>query len=233
MAFFKVDVAAAAKNEGGSNTINKSGIYDITLKNIIVDINDKSARTLNLFVDNNGTAQVMYGAIKLDNNDGSANFQAGLFSKLAVVCGIEDISDPEEAELPIGKGGIAKEVAILPDFQDIELKMRVQMEYSVVPDTDKNGKPYATAGQISEKKVIKAFYTDSGASAEEILNETEAGVKLAKDLAYAENVTYKDGLTEEAITAWIAGGRDSGTAPASTTKAAPKASFGKPSFGKK
>jgi len=225
--FFKVDLTAASKSEGGSNTINKSGIYDVTLKNIIVDINDKGARTLNLFVDNNGTAQVMYGAIRLDNNDGSANFQAGLFSKLAVVCGIEDISDPEEAELPIGKGGIAKEVAILPDFQDIELKMRVQMEYSIVPEG------YAKAGQISEKKVIKAFYTDSGASAEEILNETEAGVKLAKDMAYAENVTYKDGLTEEAITAWVAGGRDSGTASAPATKAAPKASFGKPSFGKK
>jgi hypothetical protein len=227
MSFFKVDVAAAAKSEGGRNTINTAGSYEVTLKNIIVDVNDKGARTLNLFVDNNGTAQVMYGAIRLDNNDGTPNFQAGLFNKLAVVCGIEDISNPEEEELPIGKAGAMKEVAILPDFKDIDLKMRVQMEYSIVPAG------YAKAGQISEKKVIKAFYTDTGASAEEILNETEAGVKLAKDSAYAGNVTYKDGLTEEVITAWIAGGRDSGSAPASTAKVAPKVSFGKPSFGKK
>lgn len=231
MAFFTLDLKAAAKQEGSSQ-INKSGIYDVTLKNIIVDVNDNGARTLNLYVDHNGTAQVMYGAIRLENNDGSPNFQAGLFSKLAVVCGIENISDPEEATLPIGTDKAAKDVAVLPDFVDIDIKMRVQMEYSIVPDTDKNGKPYAKAGQISEKKVIKGFYTADGASAEEILNETEAGVKLAKDEAYAENVTYKDGLTEETVQAWISSGRGA-DAPATAGKAVPKATFGKPRFGAK
>lgn len=225
MAFFKVDTTAAAKQEGG-NFINQSGIYDVTIKNVIVDINDKGARSLNLFVSNNGTDQVLYSAIKLDNNDGTPNFQAALFSKLCVVCGIEDIADPEEATLPIGKAGAAKDVAVLPDFVDLDVKMRVQMEYSVIPEG------YAKSGQISEKKVIKGFYTATGASAEEILNETEAGVKLAKDEVYAENVTYKDGLTEETVQAWISSGRGA-DAPATAGKVVPKATFGKSRFGAK
>lgn len=222
MAFFKVDTTAASKQEGG-NHINTSGIYDVTIKNIIVDINDKGARSLNLYVDNAGTPQVLFGAIKLDNNDGTPNFQAALFSKLCVVAGVEDVSDPEEATLPIGKDKADKDVAVLPDFVDIDVKMRVQMEYSIVPEG------YQKAGQISEKKVIKAFYTAEGASANEILNETEVGVNLEKDMKYADNVTYKDGLTAESVAAWIAGGRQ-GTVAGSS---APKTAAPKPTFGKK
>lgn len=220
-AFFTVDKTAAAKQEGSSH-INHSGIYDVTIKNIIVDMNDKGARTLNLYIDHNGTAQTLYGAIRLDNNDGTPNFQASLFSKLCVVCGVDSVSAPEEATLPIGKENAPKDVAVLPDFVDMEVKMRVQMEYSVVPAG------YAKAGEISEKKIIKGFYTTAGASAEEILNETEPGIKLQKDLAYADNVTYKDGLTEESVQAWIAGGRKgtaTGTTASKTTP--PKATFGK------
>jgi hypothetical protein len=226
MAFFKVDTTAAAKAEGGSNHINQSGIYDVTIKNVIVQTNDHGARSLDLYIDNAGTPQVLFSAIKLDNNDGSANFQAPIFSKLCVVAGIEDVSDPEEATLPIGKDKAPKDVAVLPDFVGIEVKMRVQMEYSVIPEG------YSKSGQISEKKVIKAFYTASGASASEILNETEAGIQLGKDEKYAENVTYKNDLTAESVAAWIAGGR--GAEKASTGSAtAPKPTFGKPKFGAK
>lgn len=225
MAFFKVDTQAAAKQEGGA-FINQSGIYDIIIKAVTVDMNDKGARTLGLCINHNGTDQMLYGAIKLDNNDGTPNFQATLFSKLCVVAGIENIEDPVEAELPIGKDKAMKEVAVLPDFEDIDVKMRIQMEYSVVPEG------YTKSGEIQEKKVIKAFYTPEGASANEILNETEVGVNLAKDRAYAENITYKDGLTAESVAAWIAGGRK-GSASASTgNKAAPKPTFGK-KFGAK
>jgi len=226
MGFFKVDREAASKAEGGSSFINTSGIYDITLKAIIVDVNSSGARSLSLYVENEGSPQVLFSAIKLDNNDGTPNFQAPLFSKLCVVAGVDDVSDPEEATLPIGKDKAAKDVAVLPEFEDIELKMRIQMEYSVVPAADKNGKPYAKAGEISEKKIIKAFFTAEGASANEILNETEIGVNLAKDMKYADNVTYKDGLTAESVAAWVAGGRK-GTATTTPTSSAPKPTFTK------
>jgi len=224
MSFFKVNTESAAKVEGG-NFINQSGIYDVTIKAIIVDTNDKGARSLNFYIDNNGTEQVIYGGLRLDNNDGSANFQANTFNKLCVVAGLESIQDPVEATLPIGKAGAAKDVAVLPDFEEFDCKMRVQMEYSI-------NSMGANVGKIRESKHIKAFYRTDGAEASEILNETEPGIKLSKDLVYAENVTYKDDLTAEAIAAWIAGGRDASATPTAAT-ATPKASFGKREFGKK
>ncbi len=90
---------------------------------------------------------------------------------------------------------------------------------------------------IQEKKVIKGFFrVEDNASAEEIVNETEAGVQYEKESKYFENVTYKDGLDADAIAAWVAQGRPKGTAGAggaSGGTAAKKPSFGKKkSFGK-
>jgi len=83
--------------------------------------------------------------------------------------------------------------------------------------------------KIQERKVIKGFYRLSdGASAEEIVNETEAGLQMEKDQKYVNNITYKDGLTPEDIATWIAGGRQNAGG-----SAAPKAAAKKPSFGKK
>lgn len=224
MGFFTVNVAEAAKQSGG-NYINQSGVYDVTIKQVIVDYNDHGARTLNFYVDNNGQEQVIYGGIRLDNNDGTPNFQAPLFNKLCVIAGLEDVQDPEEATLPIGKEGADKDVAILPDFQDIDVKMWIQLEYSVIGSGAKQG-------EISEKKVIKGFYSAEGASSDEIINETEVGVRFNKDSKYHNNTSYKDGLTEEAVNEWIAGGRK-GKATAAPKTAAPKPSFGKPKFGAK
>ncbi len=227
MGFFKIDTTAASKSEGG-NYINQSDIYDVTIKAVIVDTNDKGARSLNFFINNNGQDQVIYGGLRLDNNDGKPNFQAAVFNKLCVIAGLENIEDPVEATLPIGPKGADKDVAVLPDFEDLDVKIRVQMEYNV-PTMG------AKAGQIREAKMIKGFYRADGASSQEIINETEVGVNLEKDTAYAQNVTYKDGTTAESVAAWIASGRGNSGAPAASagSGAAPKASFGKRSFGDK
>lgn len=218
MAFFKVNTAEAAKASTGGNYISQSNVYDVTIKAVTVDINDKGARTLGFYVSNNGQDQMLYSALRLDNNDGSQSFQAAAFNKLCVIAGLEDIQDPEEATLPIGKEGSDKEVAVLPDFQDLDVKMWVQFEYSLYND------------EIKEKKLIKGFYAPDGTSADEIINETESGVRFNKDSKYHTNTSYKDGLTEESITAWIAAGRKGNTA---SKTSAPKVSFGKPKFGAK
>ena len=220
MSFFQVNVTEAAKASEGGNYINQSGVYPVTIKQVIVDYNDSGARTLNFYVDHNGTEQVLYGALKLDNNDGTPNFQAPLFNKLCVIAGLDSVQDPEEATLPIGKEGADKDVAVLPDFQDLEVQIWVQMEYHVYN------------GSIKEKKVITGFYRADGASADEIINETEIGVRFEKDSKYHNNTSYKDGLTAESIATWIADGRKEGTAGGSKP-AAPKPTFGKPAFGKK
>lgn len=219
MSFFQVNREQAAKQEGG-NHINSSGIYDITVLAPIVSTNDKGARTIDFYVDHNGTDQVIYGGLRLENNDGSANFSAAIFNKFCVIADVDDISAPEEAELPIGKEKAMKEVNVLADLADIECKIRIQMEYSKYQ------------GEIKEKKVIKGFYRADGASSQEIINETEVGVNLGKDEAYADNVTYKDGLTEEDIVAWVAAGRTGGASAGGSTPA-PKPSFSKKKFGSK
>lgn len=225
MSFFKTNQEAAAKQEGG-NYVTESGIYDIDLKHVIVDVNDAGGMSLNFNFDLNGQDQTLYGGLRLTNNDGKENFQANTFNKLLVIAGLEEVADPIEAVLPIGKEGADKEVMILDELTDFgAIKMRVQMEYSKYN------------GDYTEKKIIKSFYREDDASADEIINETEVGVKLGKDEAFASNITYKESVkgandapTAEEIAAWIAGGRKKGTAGASGA-AAPAAN--KPKFGKK
>ncbi|MBD3750729.1 MAG: hypothetical protein IE931_14675 [Sphingobacteriales bacterium] len=219
MSFFKVSVEDAAKTTTEGNYINQSGVYDVTIKAIIVDYNDKGARTLSFYIEHNGQEQVLYGALRLDNNDGTSSFQAAQFNKLCVIAGLDTVAEPEEATLPIGKNGADKDVAILPDFVDLDVKIWIQFEYSVYN------------GSIKERKLIKGFYAANGASADEIINDTEYGVRFAKDEKYHSNTTYKDGLTAETVQKWIADGRKEGTMGKTTV--APKVSFGKPKFGGK
>ena len=221
MAFFTKSTKKEDLKEGGdSNYISKSGVYDIT---IIVPFVGGTAKSpvVDLFIDMNGQKQPLYGNMRLTNNDGSENFGAKAFNKLLVIADLEGVEDPVEASLPIGKKGAEKDVVVLEDLADIDCKVRVQMEYGIYK------------GSITEKTVIKTFYSAEGASAEEIANETEQGVQLAKDAKYFDNVTYKDDLTEEAVTEWIAAKRPKGTAGnAASTTASAKPSFGKKKFAK-
>ena len=215
MAFFKTSTKKEDIKEGGeSNYINKSGLYDVTILAPIVDVNDKGAATINMFVEYNNQQQVIYGQLRLNNNDGSEAFSAKIFNKLCIIANVEDVEDPIDTELPIGKDGTTKDVAVLEDFTDLDVKMWVQMEYG------------SYNGNITEKKVIKGFYRADGASAEEIVNDTEIGVSLEKSSKYFDNVKYKDGITSEQVEEWITAGRPKNTAGTVTTTT-------KPSFSKK
>ena len=206
MAFFVTKKDAASVSDGGSY-INQSGIYDVTLKIVSVDVGDNGSTALNFNVDYQGSDQTFYG-LRLTNNDGSENFGAKVFNKLCVVAGVDAVSDPEVQEHKLGKDQTPTDLAVLTDFTDLPVKVRIQYEYSKYQ------------GKIQEKKVIKAFYREDGASASEILNETPVGVQLAKDLNYASNITYKDGLTAEDVAAWKA---EKSGKPAPANSTAPKA----------
>jgi len=221
MSFFKVSKESKdIEEKGASNYINKSGLYDVTILAPIVDVNEFGAPTVNFYIDYNGQKQTIYGQLRLQNNDGSEAFSAKVFNKLCVIADIDVVEDPIEAVLPIGKDGADKDVAVLEQFADLEVKMWVQMEYG------------AYNGNITEKKVIKGFYRADGASVEEIVNETEVGVSLEKSTKYFDNVKYKDGVTSEQVEEWIKAERPKGTAGSSTTTTA-KPSFGKKKFGAK
>lgn len=188
MAFFVAKTDAQSISDGG-NYISKSGIYPVTLKVVSVKVNEHGARSLDFNVDYMGSAQVFYG-LKLDNNNGSESFEAKTFNKLVNIAGLEVVSDPEVQEYKLGKEQVPTDLAILTDFTDLPVQIRIQYEYGIYQ------------GQIKEKKLIKSFYREDGASASEILNKTEIGVQLSKDLAYADNITYKDGLDEDQVKAW-------------------------------
>lgn len=212
MAFFKVDSSAAAVTEQtGGDYINKSGIYPISIKFVSVDINDKGARSLNFNIDYKGNETTLYG-LKLDNNDGSANFMAPIFNRLCNIAELDSISDPEQEVHAVGKDNTEKEFMVLPDFTDFECAIRVQEEYS------------SYNGEIKKRMMIKNFYRVDGASAAEVISGENIGAQLEKDKAYAENITYRDGLTETDVANWkkakSSGGASSGPAPKTAPKTA-------------
>ena len=188
MSFFTPERTAEAVAETSGSYFNKSGIYDIKLKIVSVDISKNGATGLNFNIEYNGAPSTIYGMWIKDRND-KPTFAMKTFNNLCIVSGIDNVSDPEEQEHLVGKDKTPKNLLVLDDFTDLEVKVRVQEEYSKYE------------GNISKRLVIKNFYTIDGASASEIVNGTEVGAQLEKDKAYADNITYKD-VTPEEVQAW-------------------------------
>lgn len=216
----KVDSSTLQDQGTGSKYISKSGIYDVVLKVVSVDVGAKGSTSLNFNVeDADGNPTTFYG-LRLTNNDGSENFQAALAHKLAVIANLEEINDPEEQTHNMGKDNKPTNLMVLDDFTDFECKIRVQEEYSI----SKGGK---NDGKIRKSMAIKNFYrAGDGASAQEIASEAagtpvEVGTQLGKDEAYASNVTYKDGLTEESVKEWKDSFKSGGNAGGATTASQP------------
>lgn len=222
MSFAKASRKTEDVKQGGSNHITASGVYPITILAPVVSVSKGGSTTVDLYLEHGGQKQILYGNLRVTNNDGSPNaIGSKIFNQLMIIAGLDEVADPIEADLPIGKKEALKTVAILEDLCDIDVLLRVQMEYSKFE------------GKIQEKKVIKAFFRASdNATAEEIVNEENYGAGFEREQKYVDNVTYKDGLTPEDIQAWIKGGRkadgSTGSAPAKTAP-----SFGKKRFGNK
>jgi hypothetical protein len=225
MSFFKSSKKQEDVKQGGSNYITTSGLYHVLILAPIVSVSKNGSTSIDMYVEHKGQKQVIYGNLRITNNDGSENkIGSKVFNQLMIISGKDEVADPIEVELPIGKKEAMKEAAVLEDLADIPILMRIQMEYSVY-----NGK-------VQEKKVIKGFFRESDkASAEEIVNESEVGVSLEKEMKYVDNVTYKDDLTPELIQAWIANGRKdglpAGASASSSSEPAKKPAFGKRRFG--
>ena len=217
--------AEAIKDSGGAGGfINRSGIYDVMLNYVQVAETKNGAYQLNFNVTNGGQDQTIYGPILL-GKDGKVNeITQGLLNRLCIIAGMDDGQEieTEEAEYPIGKEQKMTEMQVIPELAELPVKMRVQMEYSLWNDT------------IQERKSIKAFYREDGATAAEAESGEDIGKRLALDTEkYASNVTYRDNLSEEDVKAWIASrsanaASKGSSAPAPTAKTAAK----RPLFGK-
>lgn len=191
----------------GSVYINKSGIYDVIVKDVIVDQTDKGSQFINLWIDYQGKEQPIFQAMRLTNNDGSDNLGKKLFNKFCIVAGLqpnEEIPDPVSKMVPIGKGGEEQECMVLERFAETPMTIRVQMEYSLYD------------GKVREAKSIRNFFRfEDKATASEIVNASEnKGEQFEKEQEYADKVTYRDGLTEEDVAQYLKdrkAGKQSGT----------------------
>ena len=207
--------------QGGSNHITGSGVYPVRILAPVVSVSKGGSASVDLYLEHLGQKQIVYGNLRVTNNDGSPNkIGAKIFNQLLIIADVDQVADPVSGELPIGKKEAMKEVDILEDLCDLDVMMRIQMEYSLYHDN------------IQEKKIIKAFFrAGDNATAEEIVNEETPGAGYERELKYVNNITFKDGLDEETIAKWIADKRPSGSGSGSAPAKAP--SFGSKRFGKK
>lgn len=199
---FKVTTAPEALQESsGSSYISKSGVYDVTIKFASVDVTRNGAEQLNFNLDYNGNDQTIYGPYVTNTNGDVNEIGAKLVNKLAIVAGMTDGDDfeIEQEEHVVGKDKKAKEFACIQQFSGLPIRIRLQEEYYVNNKTK----------EIAKKMVIKSFFTSEGTSADEIINGEDAGKRLALETEkYASNITYKDDLTPELVSAWKDSKRD-------------------------
>lgn len=221
MSFYTASKKQEDVKQGGSNHITKSGVYPISILVPVVSVSKGGSTSVDLFLEHQGQKQIVYGNLRITNNDDTPNkIGAKIFNQLLIIAGLDSVASPIEAELPIGKKEAMKECDVLEDLADLNVLMRIQMEYSVYN------------GSIQEKKIIKSFFRASDkATAEEIVNEETGGAGYERELKYVDNITFKDGLDEATVKQWISDKRPDGTAGnGSGETSAPKKA---PSFGSK
>lgn len=216
--------ASDIKDTGGGGYINKSGIYEVVLNYVQVQETKNGAYQLNFNVTNGGMDQTIYGPILL-GKDGKVNeITQNLLNRLCIIAGMDDGQEieTETAEFPVGKDQKLTEMEIIPELVDLPLMMRVQMEYSLWNNN------------IQERKSVKAFYREDGATAAEAETGEDIGKRLAIDKEkYASNVTYRDNLTEEDVKAWIQERMNSNAGSSKpTTPSTTKGSAKRPLFNK-
>ena len=224
MSFYKTKKSTEdLKQGGGTDHIVNSGCYPVNVIAPFVNVSKNGSTSVDLFLKHGEKQQVLYGNMRITNNDASENkIGSKIFNQLVIIADVEEVAEPEDAELPIGKKEAMEDVAVLSDLADLDVFVRVQLEYG------------AYNSNITEKKVIKGFYRQSDkASAEEIVNNENFGTQFEKDTPYFDSVTYKDGVTAETVAAWIAASRPKGTAGGTSAGGGASESAPKPSFGKK
>lgn len=206
---FKVTTNQAAVEENaGASYVAKSGVYDVTIKFASVSTAASKAKSVNFSFEWEGNTQTIYGPNVVKKDQSHNEIGMKLINKLAIIAGMGDGQEPTIAQEThrVGKDNNEMEFAVITDFTDMDVKVRLQEEYSLY------------GGTIKKQMVIKSFFREDGASAEEIVNDTPVGVRLALETdKYAAHVTYLDNLTEEDVEAWKASKRSGGSAPAPKT----------------
>lgn len=213
----KIDENSVKEGGGGGKFIGTSGVYDVTVNFASVGVSKGGAEGINFNIDYNGNGQTIYGPYYKGTKGDYLEIGTKLYTTLGVIAGLEDGDEftIESETHEVGKDNKEMEFDVIQELTELNIKMQVQAEYSVYN------------GDIQERMVIRSFFREDGASAEEIVNDGEVGKRLAMvEEKYASNISYRDGLTPEAVEDWIKGGRGKGGAstPAPKKSAAAKTS---------
>jgi hypothetical protein len=226
MALIKIKTDSSTIGDTNGSYINASGIYDVEIDFVSVDVAPSGAESLTFNFLYNGSSMTVYNTW-LKGKDGKyIESTVKLLTKLGIISGLgedEDIEDPVPEEHAVGKDKTVKEFMVLEQFSGLPVKVHLQEEYSINPNKD----------EIQQRMVVKAFFREDGASAEEIINATEIGKRLALvQERYASNITYKDGLDVDAVAAWKAGKSSAkkDKAPKAKVNTANRASLGGSAF---
>lgn len=206
MAFLVVK-KESVDTEGGSGYINKSGIFDLTLKHVEVANTPNGAVQVNYLFDK----AMSYGNTILGVN-GQPTFGYKILEALAAVIGADELSDPEPTTVTFKKG--AKELDCIPELNDIQVKAWIQVSYRLYQ------------GEIKEDVSVRRFYRVSdGASGSEVLSGEDIGERIGKDRDFASEIKYDEGVTEESVAAWKKAEQAKAKGGAAAPKKAGTASF--------
>jgi len=199
MAFLTVKTESVQK-EGGSGYVTKSGIFDLTLRHTEVSNTTNGAVQVNYFFDKS----MSYGNTILGVN-GQPIFGYRILEALATVLGHEELSDPEPTTVQFKKG--SKELNCIPELNDIQVKAWLQFSYRM---SDKG---------IQENIAVKRFYhVDSNASGQELAaiaagdDSIVIGTRYDKDVEFASEIKYEEGVTEDSVAAWKKASQSGGAA---------------------
>lgn len=215
MGLFKVSTKKDLVQESsGRSFIGESGIYNVTIKFASVATAKSGAQSVNFNIEYKSNEQTIYGPYIVGKDGSSLESGLKIINRLAIIAGLGEGDEPQiETEThKVGKDKEAKEFAVITDFSDLNVKIRLQESYSEYN------------GEIKKSLKVRSFYREDGADASEIINSTEIGVQLGKDEAYAKNVTYENGLTKEEVEEW----KKAKASGFNTNKNTPKADVKKP-----
>lgn len=198
MGFFTVshnpEAVKDRTSEGSFMTV--SGIYQVLLKTVYIDVSGGGSEFLDFLVDHDGNDVRIFRAISLTNNDGKANEMGQtMLNKLAIVCGLkdgEDIPDPKGQVLPIGPKGEDKECQVLEFFNNQPVYLRIQIEHSLYE------------GKYQTRRLIRnVFRVPDKATAAEIVegNKSEFGKQYEIEQKYSgpDKDLYRNDLDEEQV----------------------------------
>lgn len=206
----------------GSSFIGSSGVYDVTINFASVGVTANGAESINFNLEYNDNSQTIYGPYYKGKDGNYLDIGVKLYTTLGVIAGLDDGEEftIESETHEVGKDNKSVDFDVIQELTDLNIKMQIQAEYSMYE------------GNIQERMVIRSFFREDGASAEEIVNDGEVGKRLAMvEEKYASNVSYRDGLTPEDVDAWVKGGRGKGGASTPAPKKSASANTGK-LFGK-